>query len=457
MSPSCTRWRSKIVLFSILALSSLSALAQTPAHELKFSLWNDNWGGNLTQVYDDYRTLAFELEYKKSNRWGILARFSQLSTRYEPDSLLRQTTDEWVLQGSYALVPYQLDKRFQLEFMLGTVYIGSQAGEKLQAFTHETFGVAPSNLIPATAKKLYLSSGYQLGFALLKNRTFLQRQTRISLTHQLNWTPGYALIADAGIRLEFKNDFQRLRITPGYVWARAYDPELHVNNTVLQAESGLSLDVEFEAQRFFYRFKVFTQQGYCEGGIGLRLFQLKSLDTREGSPHFSVSALGNGLGYDFTLATPDAIFRKFPYRFIGQYQFNSYLRKYFPLSPQVKAHGNSLSGGISLDLVKAKAHRWITPYTSLTGGFKHIAVYSKVLPINLERSWHLTANHDLGIVWSLPTPRWLSSTKLQLLTFHRFLFQYGLSPDKESNLVNEKNSPYRAIQRTIGIGARFRI
>lgn len=457
MNPCCKKWKLLLLLFGLLPICAIESKAQTPEHQLDFSLWNDNWGGNVTQVYDDYRTLAFELAYQRKNRWGILARFSQLSTRYEKDSLRRQATDEWVIQGNYALLPYSEEKRFAFDVLGGVIYVGSQAGQKLQSFTHETFGVAPSNLIPSTEKHLFLSLGYRMNYALLKQYPLLNNQFRVSLAHQLTYTPGYTFITDIGVRLELKNDYHRLRFTPGYVFANTFNPDLFVSNTVTEAESGISLDVEFQAQRFFYHLKVFPQQNYCEGGIGLRLLQFKAKDTRENTEKFAVNVLGDGLGYDFTFGSKARYIKSFPYRYILQYQFNSYLKKYFPLSPDIKAHGNSLTGGMELDLLKDNPKRWITPYASLTAGFKHIAVYSKVLPLDLQRSWHLTANQDLGIRWNIPMPAKLSQKRLQLLMFQRLIFQYSLSPDSESTLINPDSSPYRAFLKTYGIGARFNI
>lgn len=449
------------IFFCFLCAIFFQAQAQNQSKELRISLYNDSWGGGFTPIYDDLRTYHFQAEYLKTNRFRLFTRYSLLTNRFDTDTLQRKSMNEWIMNGSLSIVQFNEGKGGNIWLKAGIVATGDILGSQIQKVTHQLFGVTQTDLPYYEEKKIHLIIGYAVDKSILTKPLREGRTFQWTLNHALDHHYNYMTTVRVGSPISLKVNRSQIIFTPEYTYAKSHLLNNDLLPKVAEAESGLSFGLKVFSKRIFYHFEIYPYQNFSYGGIGIRLYKENSVRTNPVKPlnlDIEVSLLSKGYGYNFKYSFMPFVILERRAKIIVNHHYHTFLKRYIPDSPIINGHGNQLTVGLQMTVLKAKSSgRIIDPYLNLSLGDKAISIYSKTANVARQTSHHVAINNDVGINIRIPYILNDSKNYLALSMYHRLIFLNSLTPAKESRFVDRNHSPYATTQHAFGVGIRFRI
>ncbi len=447
--------RIPIVAFLIFLLSV--AIQAQDSRSLEIGLYNDNWGGGFTSIYDDLRTYHLQVDYEKRQKLRIYGRVSFLTNRFDTDSSHQRSLDEWSAGVAVPVFKFKQGETGIFWLRSGLLARTSIVGRSIQNAVHDLLDIDEPNLPYYDTDGVHPSIGYQLELNLLDMPLSNNSSMTVRLSHTLDYTHNYSTIASINARMTRGRPGHEIEFSPGYVFA---DNQLENNQllrNVLDAESGPRLGIRVNRNRIFYDFQIFPEGGFSYGGIGINLLRGKN---SEGNidPGVGIrgSVLGNSYGYSvqYSFLSKNAFNRNMS--LIVNHGYHTILKKSLPVSPVVSAHASQITFGAEMQLLpKRESPRKIEPFVNLSAGHKFISLYSGVMPDEETISHHFILNTDQGVEVNLPLNFISKSWVPTFSIFHRLMVLGSLTPDKESGLVNPDNSPYRTYQSAVGVGMRL--
>lgn len=442
--------------FLFLCFFSVFIHAQNKNSEILLSLFNDSWGGGLTPIYDDLRSYHFQFEYNIENKLKVFSKLSFLTNRFEKNISERKSTDEFMLNAALPIFKFKKNKNDNLWVKAGVLVTGDIFGSKIQEMTHSLFDVKQTDLTSEKEKKLYFTLGYILEKNIFIKELSNTKSLQLSVNNILDYHHNYQSNISFGAPLTVKSAANsKIILTPGYTFINNHKKDNHLLSKVFEVESGFNLDLKVFSKGFFYTFKTFPFHNFSYGGIGYR-FTKKRTAINNNDTSFKLkigaSVLSNGFGYNYKYAFNQFQFLNRETKIIINHNFHTFLKKYIPNSPTINGHGNQVTVGLEMLILKNNLKkRVIEPFINLSIGDKAISIYSKEIDLKKQVSHHFVINNDVGFNLLIPI-KFISDTALDISFYHRLLFQNSLTPEKESTFVSSKNNPYTNIQNLFGFG-----
>lgn len=301
--------------------------------------------------------------------------------------------------------------------------------------------------------------GYLVLKTILNKQLKGDRSFQVQLEHSIDYIHNYMSKLSFGIPVTLKTNSSQILLKGNYILSENYLTNNSLLANVLDAESGLCLNLKIVGKTIFYYFKTYPNSGFSYGGIGFRIRkQNEALTPTSLNLEIATSVLSNGYGYNFkySFLSKTALNRKI--KMILNHNYHTFLKRFFPDSLQINGHGNQLTIGTEIYLLKSKDKpRVIEPYTNLSLGNKSVCIYSKTRSIDKFLSHHLIINNDLGINAQIPLSFNGMATNMNLSFYHRLTMMTSLTPNNELAFSEITNSPYANIQDAFGIGIRFKI
>lgn len=421
--------RKNKVCLVLLFCTTLLTAQKKDSTQYYFNFWvsNDSWGGGFTHINDDYRSFGTGFSFGSPGKFDLTCNFSGLTDKGRTEIKNAERLDELFLTAHF-LIKKKLLRYTNLYGIVGVYDINKLGGEALQNATHSEFGVAQVKLPYSN----YRRTGYQAGIGINSNNITLVSATSSSLCLQPAFeafsVPGYfrSLAAWVPFKLSsLRGDV--ISIAPGYQFSQptSVNPLL---GTIVNIESGPTLEYKLQAGIFFMNWKVFPKSNYSIGAYGIRfLINGNKVSYREADLLVEAGNLENGNGY-----YSKYLWNKTPVwnehlHFVLYHQYGTYLRKRLSEYPKLYGHYFQSSLGAEVNAIGSSSKFPVIPYAGLHLGLKREAVYSGTDKIAQQLALAPIAFGEAGLKIKSPLRLFNATTQWGISLHYKYLYSFSRS------------------------------
>ncbi|MCX6350889.1 MAG: hypothetical protein NTX03_03395 [Bacteroidetes bacterium] len=445
----------RFLLIGIFFLTTFLSFSQAKKdssfnQRLELGSLNDNWGGVLVKMEDDYRSFGFFANWFITENKSIHTTLSSLTNKNWRDTLHKERLDEYAVNIHYPIRENAL-KIMDVNAVGGFILTGNLGGEVIQQFTHNYFGMAKVSLPYSNKYNLYWQVGGEVKFhPIILHRTG-ESKSIIQPSIYAAYTHNY--VFNTSIDLPYKivlkdGDYSLLGV--GYSFNQSLSKN-EIINTVYKKESGFYLSLAQQFDVLTYSYKMYINNDFSLGTIGINLFKNHIAKREFQKPIASVEVGTLAGGYGFYNKYSHAMHSVFPVRFLITInnEFGASLKKHLPDYPNVSGHYKLLTIGGDLSLLKHSNKLQFNPYLGFGIGVKREMVYSGKEEIETIDLLSPAAKVNGGIKVSTPL-KFLSDNNLYGLDFH-FNYNYPFMP-KEKVILNHIRSTFLQPSMMFGVG-----
>lgn len=341
---------------------------------IQLTSFNDNWGGGLTEIHDDYRSFGAQISsqfkiseialYSKLTLSGFTTKLDSNKTRIDEAALIIGTPI-WKYRG------------YQFELAGGLTTIGNYGGEGVQNLLHESIDILNVELPYSSTTKFYGTLGGRLRGESPLTPTSSDRYLTFATDLQYYHTFNYLSDFDAKIGLALHGRYaDHLMLVAGYSYQNSTSN--YTRDIAAIRETGVYFGYQVQLGLAYYGLRFYPETSFSLGNLGVNL-QLNSnrQTVEEIDLELELGTLMDSKGFYTRFLWSEPIPKSSPFKLDFVYQFWSLSRAALgSIYPDNHGHYQQFSFGAQYSPIRMNKGWQILPYVGSRLGYRTEEVYS---------------------------------------------------------------------------------